>query len=117
MRTGRGWTIPAAAIVAAGETAVLISVLLARDAKSSGFYAILLAVKLPFCALLLRRSAAAWFALLLYEGTGVFAALTAPGVPVLLRAAELALAVAVIVLLVAALPLFPRLDRLEIPDR
>jgi len=115
--TSRGWTIPAAAGLAALEAAALIAVLLTRDRRSAPLWAILLLVKFPFCALLLRRSAGAWLGLVLWEGTGVFAALFAPDVPVWLRALQAGMAAAVLALLAAALPLFPRMDRLEIPDR
>ena len=108
--TQRAWMVPTAAALATIETAVLIAVLLSRDSKAAPLYAMFLLVKLPFCALLLRRSAGAWLALMLYEGTGVFAALAAPRVPGLLRATELSLAAAAVVLLVAALPLFPRME-------
>lgn len=113
----REWTLPAAAGLAAVEAAALMAVLLTRDSQSADLYAILLVAKFPFCALLLKRSPAAWFALVLWEGTGAFAAAVAPRVPVYLRALELGLAVAVLALLVAALPLFPRLDHMELPER
>jgi hypothetical protein len=115
--SGREWTLPAAGGLAALEAAALIAVLLTRDSKSAPLYAILLVVKFPFCALLLRRSPAAWFALILWEGTGVFAAAVAPRVPVYLRLLELGMAVGVLTLLVAALPLFPRMDHMELPER
>lgn len=113
----RAWTIPAAAGLAALEAAALIAVLLTRDRQSAPLWAIFMTVKFPFCALLLRRSAGAWLGLILWEGTGVFAALFAPDVPLWLRGLQLGMAVTVLALLAAALPLFPRMDRLEIPDR
>ena len=110
----RDWMIPAAAGIAALETVALAAVLLGRDTRTAPFYIFCIALKLPFCALLLRRGAGAWLAVLLWEVTGVFAAVVAPGVPLLLRALELVLAGSVAVLLVAVLPLFPRM---ELPQR
>jgi hypothetical protein len=73
-------------------------------------------VKVPFCALLMRRSPGAWLALVLWEFTGLFAGVVAPRVPVVLRVVEGSVAGSVLGLLVVSLPLFPR-ARLEFPDR
>jgi hypothetical protein len=111
----RAWTIPAAAGLAAIEAVAIATVLVFRGTRSAPYYiAVLALVKLPFCVLLIRRRAGAWLALLLWESTGVFAALVAPRVPGLLRLVELALAGAVVALLVMCLPLFPRM---ELPQR
>lgn len=110
----RGWTVPAAAGVAALEATALAAVLLMRGTKSAPFYIACLAVKIPFCIALARRWAGAWLALVLYELTGVFAALVAPRVPIMLRLLEVALAGTVLALLALALPLFPRM---ELPEQ
>lgn len=109
----RAWAVGAAAAVATVEALVLIGVLFTRESRAAPLYAVLLAVKLPFCAALMDRSAGAWLALLLYEGTGVFAAVLAPDVPLVLRLVELALASGAVALLIAALPAMPRMDRME----
>jgi hypothetical protein len=109
--------VPAAAGLAALEAVALIAVLLLRDKRSAVFYAALVAVKLPFCIGLLRRSAGSWLALLLWEGTGAFAAVLAPKVPGLLRLLELAMAAGVLTLLFVALPAMPRMERMELPEQ
>jgi hypothetical protein len=110
----RAWTIPAAAGLAALEATAIITVLIARGNRSAGFFVACSAVKYPFCVLLLRRRPGAWFALLLWELTGVFAAVVAPSIPVVLRLLELAMAGGVLALLAAGLSLFPRM---ELPER
>ncbi|HEV7887711.1 MAG TPA: hypothetical protein VGO92_09140 [Acidimicrobiales bacterium] len=111
---GREWVIPAGAGLAALETVALSTVLAFRGTRSAPFFIGCLAVKLPFCVLLMRRRAGAWFALLLWELTGLFAAVAAPGIPVVLRLLEFVLAGAVVALLAVSLPLFPRT---ELPDQ
>ncbi|MDQ1444321.1 MAG: hypothetical protein QOI20_785 [Acidimicrobiaceae bacterium] len=113
----RGWTVPAAAGLAALETTAVIAVLVSRHSRSAPLSIACVAVRYPFCLGVLRRRAGAWLALVLWEGTGVFAAVVAPRVPLLLRVLELGLAAGVLALLGAALPLFPRMERLELPDR
>jgi hypothetical protein len=103
-------TVPAAAGLAALETTAVIVVLALRGSRSAPFFIGCMALKYVFCALLLRRNAGAWLALLLYEATAMFAALAAPGIPVALRLVELTLAGAVLALLVASLPHFPRTE-------
>ena len=115
--SGRRWAVYGAAGLAAVETVVVIVVLFSRDSRSADLFAWLVAVKLPFCVGLARRQAGAWFAVLLWEGTGVFAAVLAPDLPGLLRLLELGLAAAVLALLVAALPEMPRMEKMELPER
>ena len=111
---GREWTIPAAAGLAVVEAVFLCGVLAVRGSRSAPFFIACVAVKIPFCAFLMRRRAGAWLAVLLWEATGVFAALLAPRLPIALRLAELALAGGVAAFLFACLPLFPRL---ELPEQ
>jgi hypothetical protein len=106
----RAWTIPAAAAIAVLEAVALAVVLAFRGTRTAPFFIVCLAVKIPFCLLLVRRWAGAWLAILLWELTGVFAAVVAPRIPLALRALELALAGGVVGLLVACLPLFPRME-------
>ena len=112
----RAWMLPAAAGLAALEVVLLGAVLVLRGTRSAPFLILCLAVKIPFCALLMRRQAGAWMALVLWEAAGLFAALFAPRVPVVLRLLEAAVAASVLVLLGASLSLIPR-ARLELPDR
>jgi hypothetical protein len=112
---GRGWTIPAAAGVAILEAVALATVLAVRGTPSATFFIVSLALKIPFCVLLLRRWAGAWLAVLLWELSGAFGAVVAPRIPVWLRLMEVALAGSVVALLIASLALFPRMERLELP--
>jgi hypothetical protein len=116
MNSGRGWAIPAAAGVGILEAVALATVLAVRGTPSAPFFIVSLALKIPFCVLLLRRWAGAWLAVLLWEVSGAFGAVVAPRIPVWLRLLEVALAGSVIALLVAGLALFPRMDRLELPQ-
>jgi len=109
----RLWAVNAAAGLAAAETVVLVVVLLARDSRVAPLFALFVAVKLPFCVALLERSAGAWFALLLWDATALYAAVLAPRLPLVLRLLEMAMAVGVIGLLIAALPAMPRMDRMD----
>lgn len=106
----RAWTMPAAAGLAALEATALVAVLIARGSRSAPILVACTAVKYPFCALLARRRPGAWFALVLWELTGVYAAVAAPRVPVVLRALELALAGGVLTLLAMAVSSFPRVE-------
>lgn len=110
----RQWMIPAAAGLAAIETIALAAVLLMRDTRTAPFYIFCIALKLPFCAMLVRRGAGAWLAVLLWEATGLFAAVVAPGIPLALRTLVLVLAGTVTAMLFLVLPLFPRM---ELPQR
>jgi hypothetical protein len=113
-RMERGWTLPAAAGLAAVETTVVIAVILYRGHRSFGFYILLLAVKYPICWLLVRRQAWAALTLLLWEPTIAAAAVFAPRIPLALRFVEVSFAAAVLALLVASLHLFPSP---ELPQR
>ena len=110
----RGWTLPAAAALAAVEVTVTISVLLYGSRLGRPLFLVVLALKYPICWMLIRRQPWAFFALLLWEFTVVFAALFAPRIPLGLRAVELAMAATVIGLVFASTHLFPRV---ELPRR
>ncbi len=103
----RSWTLPAAAGLAALEATAIIAVLVFRGGRATPLLVPMLAVKYPFCIKLLRRSHGAWFGLLMWEGAGMLAAVTAPRTPLPFRLAELAVAGVVAALLFAAMPLFP----------
>jgi hypothetical protein len=100
--------------LSAGEALGIMAVLAMRGARTAPFFAACLALKLPFCWALSRRHPGAWLAIVLWELTGVLAALVAPGLPLLLRGAELAIAGAAVALLTCSLPSFPHV---ELPDR
>jgi len=102
----REWTLPAAAALAALEAVLLIAVIVFVGHRLP-VYAVFVAGKLPFCAWLLRRRAGAFFAVLLWEVSGVGVALLAPGVALPLRVLEIVVASTVLVLLWASAPLFP----------
>ena len=68
---------------------------------------VFLAFKYVFCFGLLRRRPGAWMALLLWESTGVVAALSKPGLPLVQRLAEVLVAGVCLVLLGAAASTFP----------
>jgi hypothetical protein len=102
-----GWTLPAAAGLAAVETTTLIAVLALRGSSAAPILIPFLAVKYPFCYLVLRRSPGALLGLLLWESAGVVTALTAPRTPGVLRVLELSLAIGVFALLAASVSLFP----------
>jgi hypothetical protein len=76
--------------------------------------AVFVVAKFPFCAWLLRRRAGAFFALLLWEISGVGIALFAPRIAFELRLLELVIAVTVIGLLWASARFFPSA---ELPAR
>jgi hypothetical protein len=103
----RGWTLPAAAGLAAVEATVVIAVILYRGHTTFGAYILLLALKYPICWLLVRRQAWAAMFLLLWEPTIAAAALFAPRIPLALRLVEVSFAGAVVGLLLASLHLFP----------
>jgi len=102
------WTLPAAAGLAALEVTVTISVLLYGSHLGRPLFLVVLVLKYPICWMLLRRQAWAYLAILLWEFTVGFAAVFAPGIPLLLRAVELAFAASVIGLLFSSTHLFPR---------
>jgi len=111
---GRERALGGAAGLAAFEAAGQATLLAAADRRGALFFILCLAVKLPFCALLSRRRPGAWLAVLLWELTGLFAGLFAPRLAVAARLGETAVAGAVVALLFASLPLFPRL---ELPEQ
>jgi hypothetical protein len=102
----REWTLPAAAALAALEAVVLIAVIVFVGHRLP-VYALFLAAKFPFCVWLLRKRAGAFFALLLFEISGLGVALLAPSVALALRALEIVIASTVLGLLWASAPLFP----------
>jgi hypothetical protein len=103
----REWTVPVAAGLAALETTVLITVLAFGSYPAAPALIVFLALKYVFCLGLLRRRPGAWMALLLWEATGVFAALAKPGLPLVQRLLEVAVAGACLVLLGGAASTFP----------
>jgi len=103
----RDWTLPVAAALGALEATVAIAAILFRGHRSAGALVVFLAVKYPLCWWLLRRRAAAWFAMLLWEGTVVFAVVFAPRIAIGFRLVEGGLAAAVIGLLAMSARLFP----------
>jgi hypothetical protein len=106
--------LAAAVGLAVFEVLGVVTVLGLRGVRSGPAWGVCVALKLPFCWALSRRHPGAWLAVALWELTGVFAALVAPRLPLVLRAAELAVAGSVVALLVASLPLFPHA---ELPHR
>ena len=102
----REWTLPAAAALAALEAVLLIAVIVFVGHRLP-IYAVFVAAKLPFCLWLLRRRAGAFFAVLLWEVSGLGVALLAPGVALPLRVLEIAVASTVVALLWASAHLFP----------
>jgi len=104
---GREWTLAAAAGLAALETTILITVLAFGSYRFAPLLVIFLAAKYVFCWGLLRRRPGAWMMLLLWEGTGLVAALTKPRLPLVERSFESLIALACLVLLVAAASVFP----------
>ena len=104
----RGWTLPAAAALAALEVTVTISVILYGSHLARPVFLTVLVLKYPICWALLRRQAWAFIALLLWEFTVAFTAVAAPGIALPLRVVELAFAGSVIVLLFTSSHLFPR---------
>lgn len=105
--TGREWTLPAAAGLAALETTVLISTIAFGSYRAGPALIAFLTLKYAFCLGLLRRRPGAWMALLLFEATTAVAALTKPSLPLYQRALEGTVSLACIVLLAAAAALFP----------
>jgi hypothetical protein len=104
---GREWTLAAAAGVAAVESTLLITVIAFGSVRSGPILIAAVALKYPFCYALTRHRPGAWLALLLWEGTGVLAALAKPGLPAYQRVVELALAGGCLVLLGAGASTFP----------
>jgi len=92
-----------AVALAAAEAVVLLAVVAARGGRGWGLTTIFLLVKLVCCRGVLRLSAGAFLALLLYEGTTLVLALAAGGWALLLAAS----AAACLVLLARGSRLFP----------
>ena len=107
-------TLRAAAALAAVETTGLIVAVVARSGARVPLLLAALAVKYPFCALVLRRRAGAFMGLLLWEAAGAIGALAATRSPLELRLAVLAVAVTVIGLLIASASSFPET---RLPER
>jgi hypothetical protein len=103
----RAWALAAAAGVAAAESTILIAVIAFGSVRSGPVLVAALALKYPFCYALTRRRPGAWMALLLWEVTGIVAALAKPGIPLYQRVTELGLAGGCLVLLVLAASTFP----------
>lgn len=105
--SSRMWALAAAAGVAAAESTILIAVIAFGSVRSGPVLVVALALKYPFCYALTRRRPGAWMALLLWEGTGLVAALAKPGLPAYERLTELGLAGGCLVLLALAASTFP----------
>jgi hypothetical protein len=103
----RPWTLPAAAWLAGGEAAVLIAALALSGAPGAGLWIVFLAVKFPFCWLLVRLRPGAYLALMVWELAGAVAAIGARGEAMAWRLLEVGVATAVMALLIASTPLFP----------
>jgi hypothetical protein len=106
-RPDREWTLPAAAGLAALETTILITVIAFGSYRAGPALIVFLACKYLFCWGLLRRRPGAWMALLLWEASGVLAALAKAGLPAIERLLEVSVAGACLVLLGAAASTFP----------
>jgi hypothetical protein len=102
----RPWTLPAAAWLAAIETAALIAALAVSGKSAAPILIAFLAVKLPFCVLVTQRRPGAYLGLIVWEAAGAIAAVGAHSM-LLLRLLEIAAAATVIGLLVASTPMFP----------
>src|SRR5437660_1955014 len=85
----RAWALPAAAGLAALETTALIAALALSAPRAAPLAIALLAIKYPFCLMVLRRHPGAYLALWLWEIAGVLAALVKPGLPVATRGLEI----------------------------
>ena len=105
--TGREWTLPAAAGLAALEATILITVLAFGSYRAAPLLIFFLAIKYLFCWGLLRQRPGAWMAIMLWELTGLVAALAKPGIPLFERLIEAAMAATCVGLLAAASALFP----------
>ncbi len=108
-RTAPGATgaLGAAAGLATAETVALVALVLVRGGRGTAFVATCLVLKLVFCRGVTRLGAGSFLALLLYEGATVLYALTAPGVPGVLRALFAGSAATVLVLLGRSVSRFP----------
>jgi hypothetical protein len=95
-RSGREWTPPAAAGLAALDPTVLITIVAFGSYRAA-----------PALVALLRRRPGAWMALLLWEGTALVAALAKPGLPALQRLLEVAVAGTCLVLVGGAAATLP----------
>jgi hypothetical protein len=105
--TARPWTLPAAAWLAATETAVLIAIVGLTREHAAPIVIAFLAVKFPFCWLLARLKPGAYLGLLVWELAGAVAALGARGTAVVFRLLEIGVAATVVGLVIASTPLFP----------
>ena len=99
------WTLTAAAALAAAEGVVLLVVAAVRDVPVLAV--LFLALKLVFCAGVLRRRPGAFLALLLYEAFTVLFAVIGGAVHVAVRVPLAVSAAAVLVLLGRSAHLFP----------
>ena len=105
--TTKAWTLPAAGWLAAIEAGLLIAMLGLRGTPGAVFYMGLLAVKFPFCFLVMQRRPGPLLALFAWELGGIVTALAAHGTATVLRAGEVVLALSVTALLIASVPQFP----------
>jgi hypothetical protein len=96
-----------ATTIAAVEAVAQIVLVLARNGGRTPLLAASIAVKLPFCLLARRHSPGAFMGLVLWELAAVLAVVAGSGIPPALRLAQLAVAVAVLLLLGGAAHVFP----------
>jgi hypothetical protein len=96
----------AASTLALLEATALIAAVIARTGSARPLLVAALIVKVPFCLFVRRRSAGAFFGLLLWEAAGVVGALAADAW-IGMRMVFIASAIAVIVLLFRSVHLFP----------
>ncbi len=103
----RGWTLPAAAGVAALETTALIAALALAAPRAAPLAIMLLVVKYPFCVGLLHRRPGAYLGVWLWEIAGFVAATAKPGLALSTRMLEVLAAGSCMALLAASASLFP----------
>jgi hypothetical protein len=113
MSERRSWVLTAGVWLAVAETLGLILALSLSGAPLAPFVIGALLLKLPFCWLTLHRRPGALMGLFLWEIGGVVAAMRADTASGVLRLTELAVAMTVMALLLASVPLFPSV---RLPD-
>ena len=105
--------LKAAGGLAAAETLMLIVVLAYGSAPLAPYVIGALLLKLPFCYFVTQRRPGALMGLVVWELAGLLAALRS-GPSLTLRLSEAGLAVVVLALLFASVPLFPSV---RLPDK
>ena len=106
MTSSREWVLKAAGGLAAAETLMLIVVLANGGAPLAPYVIGALLIKLPFCYLVTQRRPGALMGLVVWELAGLLASLRS-GPSLTLRLTEAGVALVVLALLFASVPLFP----------